>query len=83
MGQRRPAIHFDILGSPIRLWRTPARGAGAEDKRHREDGPSWESGGGARRWYRDGLLHRERGPCVVREDGSEAFHLLPNNHRKD
>ena len=52
-------------------------------KRHREDGPAYESADGSKEWYLKGKLHREDGPAVEWVDGTKFWYLNGKRHRKD
>ena len=56
-------------------------------KRHREDGPAIEWGGGAESWYLNGDCHRTDGPAIVRSSGAKHWYLdgkelTEEEHRK-
>jgi predicted lipoprotein with Yx(FWY)xxD motif len=38
---------------------------------------------GTRRWYRDGLLHREDGPALELPDGTRRWYRNGQLHRED
>ena len=52
-------------------------------KRHREDGPAYESANGTKHWFLNGTLHREDGPAIEYDDGSKEWFLNGNLHRED
>jgi hypothetical protein len=48
-------------------------------KRHREDGPAFESADGTKLWYLNGKPHREDGPAVEYSGGSKHWYLNGKN----
>ena len=52
-------------------------------KRHREDGPAFESSNGDKEWWLMGKRHREDGPAIESSNGYKAWYLNGNLHRED
>ena len=44
-------------------------------KRHREDGPAFESANGDKAWYINDKLHREDGPAIEFADGTKHWYI--------
>lgn len=42
-----------------------------------------QSKNGARRWYRDGRLHREDGPAIERADGTREWWLFGRRYETE
>ena len=49
---------------------------------HRDFGPATDEAG-TRRWYRNGIMHREDGPAYTGDDGEQAWYLNGEIHRED
>ena len=47
----------------VKVWANGDKAWYLNGKRHREDGPAYESANGDKFWYLNGKLHREDGPA--------------------
>ena len=51
-----------------------------DGKRHREDGPAYESSGGTKAWWLNGVLHRKDGPAIEHSNGTKEWFLNNKNY---
>jgi len=49
---------------------------------HRDDGPSYESSDGSKKWHQRGKLHRDHGPAHILNDGSTHWYRHGLPHRE-
>jgi len=64
-----------LKGYEIKTNRDGNRAWYLNGKRHREDGPAYESADGDREWYLNGKRHREDGPAIEWADGTRYWFL--------